>query len=252
MSEKKDFSQLIKTAKIPILILDQKWHQLFLVNGKTEEIAEKEKELNELLQKEARLKQDIKDYKKVKQNLMNGIVAGMDDNSEARTIDVEEKKRLIDDANAKIEQLEDELLEIPRTIRETNEVLMVLTADYCYDNFRKNTEKINEIAAWIKQVRHDLKVNVVKKQNREINTRQMYAYMHDVFGPQATNLFDLQNMDVNLSFHDDKKEAKKDEKPVAKSEPKPELKADVKPDIQPEVKQDIKVDFQEGTKEDTT
>ena len=74
MSEKKDFSQLIKTAKIPILILDQKWHQLFLVNGKTEEIAEKEKELNELLQKEARLKQDIKDYKKVKQKDRKSVV----------------------------------------------------------------------------------------------------------------------------------------------------------------------------------
>ena len=212
MDEKKDFSQLIKAAKIPILILDQKWHQLFLVNGKPEEVEEKEKELNELLQKEARCKQDIKDYKKVKQNLMSGIVAGMDDSSEQRTIDVEEKKRLIDEANAKIEALEDELLEIPRQIRETNEELMVMTADYCYDNFRKNTEKINEISAWIKQVRHDLKVNVVKKQNREINTRQMYAYMHDVFGPQATNLFDLQNMDINLNFHEEKKEEKEEPK----------------------------------------
>ncbi len=212
MDEKKDFSQLIKAAKIPILILDQKWHQLFLVNGKPEEIEEKEQELNELLQKEARCKQDIKDYKKVKQNLMDGIVAGMDDSSEQRTIDVEEKKRLIDDANAKIDELEDMLLEIPRQIRETNEALMVMTADYCYDNFRKNTEKINEISSWIKQVRHDLKVNVVKKQNREINTRQMYAYMHDVFGPQATNLFDLQNMDINLNFHEEKKEEKEEQK----------------------------------------
>ena len=252
MSEKKDFSQLIKTAKIPILILDQKWHQLFLVNGKPEDIESKEQELNELLQKEARIKQDIKDYKKVKQNLMNGIVAGMDDNSEARTIDVEEKKRLIDDANAKIDALEDELLEIPRTIRETNEALMLMTADYCYDNFRKNTEKINEIAAWIKQVRHDLKVNVVKKQNREINTRQMYAYMHDVFGPQATNLFDLQNMDIDLSFRDDKKETKKDEKPAAKSEATPGLNPVSKPDIPAEPKQDIKVDLQEEAKKETT
>ncbi len=212
MDEKIDFSQLVRTAKIPILILDQKWHQLFLVNGKPEEIASKEKELNELLQKEARLKQDIKDYKKVKQNLMDGIVAGMDDSSEARTLDVEEKKRLIDDANTKMAELEDELLEIPRQIRETNEDLMVLTADYCYEYFRKNTEQINEISAWIKQVRHDLKVNIVKKQNREINTRQMYSYMHDVFGPQATNLFDLQNLDVNLSFHDEKKEEKEEPK----------------------------------------
>ena len=70
-------------------------------------------------------------------------------------------------------------------------------------------EKINEITAWIKQVRHDLKVNVVKKQNREINTRQMYSYMHDVFGPQATNLFDLQNTDIDLSYQSTKPEEEK-------------------------------------------
>lgn len=202
MAEKVDFTNFIKQAKIPILVLDQKWHQLFLVNGKPEEVQEKEQELDELLQKEARLKKDIKDYKKLKQNLMDGIVAGMDDTSEARSLDVEEKKRLIDDANTKIDELQDELLELPNVIKQVNDDLMVLTTDYCYTNFRVNNEQIQEITAWIKQVRHDLKVNVVKKQNREINSRQMYAYMHDVFGPQVTDLFDLQNQDIDLSIQD--------------------------------------------------
>lgn len=202
MAEKRDFTQFIKQAKIPILVLDQKWHQLFLVNGKPEEIAEKEQELSELLQQEAHLKKDIKDYKKVKQNLMDEIVAGMEDTGAEHEQSVEDKKRLIDDANAKIDELEDELLELPNRTKAINEELMVLTADYCYTNLKLNTEKIEEITAWIKQVRHDLKVNVVKKQNREINTRQMYSYMHDVFGPQVTDLFDLQNKDIDLSIQD--------------------------------------------------
>lgn len=205
----KDFKTLIKTAKVPVLILDQKWHQLFLVNGKPAEIAEKEKELDELVKREARLKQDIKDYKKVKQNLMDEIVAGMDGSGDEHEADVQDKKRLIDEANEKIDGLEDELLDLPNQIRDVNDYLMELTANYCYENFRVNTEKINEITAWIKQVRHDLKVNVVKKQNREINTRQMYSYMHDVFGPQATNLFDLQNTDIDLSYQSTKPEEEK-------------------------------------------
>ncbi len=202
----KDFKTLIKAAKVPVLILDQKWHQLFLVNGKPADIVEKEKELDELVKREAHLKQDIKDYKKVKQNLMDDIVAGMDGSGDEHEADVQDKKRLIDEANEKLDVLEDELLDLPNRIRDVNDDLMEMTANYCYENFRVNTEKINEITAWIKQVRHDLKVNVVKKQNREINTRQMYAYMHDVFGPQATNIFDLQNTDLDLSYQSTKPE----------------------------------------------
>ena len=208
----KDFKALIKAAKVPVLILDQKWHQLFLVNGKPAEIAEKEKELDELVKREAHLKQDIKDYKKVKQNLMDEIVAGMDETGDEHEAGVQDKKRLIDEANEKLDGLEDELLDLPNRIREVNDDLMELTANYCYENFRVNTEKINEITAWIKQVRHDLKVNVVKKQNREINTRQMYSYMHDVFGPQATDLFDLQNTDIDLSYQSTKAEEQKEQK----------------------------------------
>lgn len=203
-----NFKAHIKATKVPILILDQKWHQLFLVNGKPEQVAEKEQELDELIKREARIKQDIKDYKKVKQNLMDGIVAGMDGTGDEHEADVKDKKRLIDEANEKLDELEDELLDLPNQIKEVNDDLMELTANYCYESFRVNTEKINEITAWIKQVRHDLKVNVVKKQNREINTRQMYAYMHDVFGPKATDLFDLQNSDVDLSYQSDKQEEK--------------------------------------------
>lgn len=200
----KNFNALVKSTHIPILVLDQKWHQLFLVNGKPEKIEAREKELDVLLQQEAHLKKDIKDYKKVKQNLMDGIVAGMEERGEEHEQDVEEKKRLIDEANGKIDELEDQLLDLPNRIKEVNDDLMEMTVQYCYDNFRVNSEKIAEITAWIKQVRHDLKVNVVKKQNREINTRQMYAYMHDVFGPQVTDLFDLQNSDVDLSIQDTK------------------------------------------------
>ena len=206
MAEKRDFKAAIQNTKVPILVLDQKWHQLFLVNGKPNDIAEKEKELDELIQREAHIKKDIKDYKKVKQNLMDEIVAGMEERGEEHVQAVADKKRLIDEANEKIDALEDELLDLPNRTKEVNDELMDMTANYCYEYFRVNTEKINEITAWIKQVRHDLKVNVVKKQNREINTRQMYSYMHDVFGPQVTNIFDLQNTDIDLSFREDKSE----------------------------------------------
>ena len=49
-------------------------------------------------------------------------------------------------------------------------------------------------------MRIDLKKNIIRKQNREINSRQIYAYMHDIFGAQMMDVFDLDNDDIDLSI----------------------------------------------------
>ena len=203
---KEHYSTVIKNTKIPVLVLDQKWHQIFLVHGKPEEIEEKEKELTDLLSSQGKLKTDMQNLKKVKQQLMDGIVQNMDESGQGDQKKADDSKRMIEEVNEKLSVLEDELLEIPNRIKETNDALMLLTMDYCYDSFRKNSKEIRDIAAWIKQVRHDLKVNVVKKQNREINMRQIYSYMNDIFGPKVIDVFDLENEDVELSFHQEEKE----------------------------------------------
>jgi chromosome segregation ATPase len=205
---KENYQSAIEKVRIPILVLDQKWHQIFLVHGKPEEIEEKEKALGELLAQQGKLNSDMKDLKKVKQQLMDGIVANMDETGASGSSDAkkaDDSKRLIEEVNDKLAALEDQMLELPGQIKEVNEELMLMTMDYCYDSFRKNSKEIREIADWIKQVRHDLKVNVVKKQNREINMRQIYSYMNDIFGPRVVDVFDLENDDVEMNFHEEEK-----------------------------------------------
>ena len=198
--KKEIYQQAVKKAHVPLLVLDQKWHQIFLVRGKPGEVQAKEKELNELLAEQGRLNSELKDLKKVKQTLMDDIVGRMGSEDQQKT---EQDKKLIDEANERMEADEERLAELPGLIRETNDGLMTLTMEFCYDSFRSNTEEIRRIADWISQVRRELKVNVIKKQNREINTRQMYAYMNDIFGPEIVNVFDLENDDVLLDFHEE-------------------------------------------------
>ena len=61
-----------------------------------------------------------------------------------------------------------------------------------YEQIKDNTKEIDEISKWINQVRIDLKKNVVKKQKKEIYNKTMYAYMHDIFGADVIELFDMQ------------------------------------------------------------
>lgn len=190
------FVKSINGKKIPILTLDQKWHRLFAIHGKTDEIKSVEQELNELLKKQGELNNEIKELKKLKSQLMGNIVENMDgaaaSSENSTTKKLETDKRLIDDINNKLDDANDALLEIPAQIKDVNEHLMLLSMDYFYDKIRVNQSEADEIEAWINQVRIDLKKNIIRKQNRDINNREIYAYLHDILGHEVLDLFDIE------------------------------------------------------------
>lgn len=208
MRTEEEFKEALHEKKIPILVLDQKWHRLFAIHGKTDEIKETEQELDGLLARQGKLNSDVKDLKKLKANLMNNIMENMDESAsdsdaKQRGKKLEEDKRLIEEINEKIEMAEDELLDLPNLIKEINEELMLLSMDYFYSKLRVNQQEAKEIEDWITQVRIDLKKNIIKKQNREINNREIYAYLHDILGNEVIDIFDIQYDDPML----DKKES---------------------------------------------
>ena len=87
---------------------------------------------------------------------------------------------------------------------------MLLSMEYFYSKIRVNQEEAQEIDAWIKQVRVDLKKNIIKKQNREISNREIYNYLHDILGPEVsgfcltfnmiTKAFERQQGGVSLRY----------------------------------------------------
>lgn len=221
MKSEQDFQEALKNKKIPILVLDQKWHRLFAIHGKTDAIKSLEEEVNGLLVRQGQLNTKLKELKKLKNQLMSNIVANMnDENTEdkehLRHRKLDEDKRLIDEINTQLEECEDELLDIPKLIQEANLKLMIESMDYCYSKLRVNQEESKEIEDWINQVRIDLKKNIIRKQNRDINNREIYAYMHDIFGPDVLDLFDVQYEEV---FPDkEEKDNSKEEEPKESEE----------------------------------
>jgi hypothetical protein len=191
-----EFRKAIHNKKVPVLVLDQKWHRLFAIHGKPDRVTELETEINSLLARQGKLNAELKSLKKLKSQLMESIVQNMDGTSEdagqtkERMLDVNREQ--IDETKEKIDACEDELLEIPNKIKEANEELMIESMEYFYEKLRINKQEAAEIDEWITQVRIDLKKNIIRKQNREINNREMYAYLHDIFGPEVLDLFDIE------------------------------------------------------------
>lgn len=197
MKSEEDFKKALIGKKVPLLVLDQKWHRLFAIHGKTDQIREIETQLDRYLAEQGQCNNDLEDLKKLKSKLMSNIVQNMDGTTEiadsvSRQKKLDYDKRMIDEINEKVENLEDRLLELPKLINETNESLMLMSMDYFSEKIITNREESKEIEEWISGIRIELKKNIIKKQNRDINNREIYAYLHDIFGAEVLDLFDIQ------------------------------------------------------------
>lgn len=197
MSKTEDvFAPAIKGKKIPVLTLDNKWHRLFTQTKPNKQILKLEAELNELLKKQGGANQDIKKIKQLKKKLMKEIVEHADDATTGKNKKAEKKlednKRLINECNEKLEESEELLLEIPGQIDAVNKQLMLKTMEVCYETLRQNKKEIDETAVWIEEVRNELKKRLIRKQEQEIMNQELYAYMHDIFGADVIDMFDMQ------------------------------------------------------------
>ena len=175
-----DFKDSIKGKHIPILTLDNKWHELFAISKKTPEVIKLEEQVNELLKRQGFLNQEIKDLKKLKSNLMNEIVENMELTKNAENVMLDKHQELIREINDKIDAYNDELLDLPALLKGANEELMILTMDICYHRLYDNSKLIIEISEWIRKVRNELKNRIMKKKAKEIENQLAYTYMHNI------------------------------------------------------------------------
>lgn len=188
------FKNVVKNRKLPILTLDARWHELFPEDKKTSEIKELEQKVNNLLKRQGKLINDVKDMKKLKSNLLKDIVVNMDISTDiigkAKEKKLNLNKRYIQELNVKIDQAMDELGEIPYQIREANEELVLASIDIFYNRLLSNRDEIKEISDWITDVREELKNKILLKQDMEAKNDLIYTYMHDLLGAELMEQFD--------------------------------------------------------------
>lgn len=190
------FKSALIGKKIPILTLDNKWHKLFTQSEFTPELKGLEKTLNDLLKRQAKLNSEMKEIKKLKKKLMDEVVILADEMGEHPTKKQDkamaDHKRLIEECNEKTDAYEEELVELPRQINQVNNQLMLITMDVCYKKLQYSTKELEEIDEWISGIRRELKKKVVRKKEKEAVINKLYAYMHDIFGAEVIELFDME------------------------------------------------------------
>ncbi len=193
------FREALIGKKIPVLTLDNQWHRLFTQAGANEEIQRLEGDLNEILKRQGKLNTELKSLSAFKKKLMQEIVSIMElPDSPAKEKKMADNKRMIEESNQKMEDYNDELMDIPKQIDEANFALMLASMRMCYSRIQQNVKEIDEINQWVSDFKVQLKKKIILKQQKEIWNDEMYNYMHSIFGPDVIDMFDMKYNPQNV------------------------------------------------------
>lgn len=193
------FREALVGKKIPILTLDNQWHKLFTQTGDNDEIQGLEEKLNDILKRQGKLNTELKSLSAFKKKLMQEIVDIMElPDSSAKEKKMSDNKRMIEESNQKMDDYNDELMDIPKQIDEANFELMMATMRVCYAKIRQNVQEIDEINKWVSDFKVQLKRKILSKQQKEIWNDEMYSYMHSIFGPDVIDMFDMKYNPQNV------------------------------------------------------
>ena len=182
--------------QIPILTLDKNYYSLFPdESDKPETIRVLEERVNDLLKKQGQVNNDLKEVKKIKSRLIQGVVDDMEmDSSDPKHLKkMNESQRLIQEAKGKIAQLEDESLDVPHKLAAANLDLLTATIRYCYGRMNSNRADIALLDKWINDTRVKLKKNLVINPDIELGNEAMYSHLHDILGQGLMGLLDERN-----------------------------------------------------------
>lgn len=189
-----DFIHIVRDKKLPILTLDNRWHELFPEDNKNMLIRELEHKVNHLLKKQGRLVNGIKDMKELKNNLLKDIVVNMDTGREpvrkAKDNKLDRNRHYVNEINSKTEIAMEELAELPYQIKQVNEELMAESIRVFYEQLTENREELEEVTEWINHIREELKTKILIKQDLEAKNSLIYTYMHDILGAEIMEMVD--------------------------------------------------------------
>lgn len=193
-AEEEEYRKALVGRNVPLLTLDNKWHQLFTQAQSNSRIQALEEKLNVLVKRQGKLNTESKDIRRLKRKLMNDIIGMVDElghGDPGTDKKMDDNRRLILECNEKMKQYQKELEGLPEKIEQVNQQLMLETMEVCYRKIQENTKEIDEITEWMDSVRIEMKKKAVRKVEYEENNFRLYSYMHDIFGPDVIEIFDM-------------------------------------------------------------
>ena len=181
-----EFVALVKKKNIPLLILDEKWLDLFPPYRQTPKMKALVKELTGLLKKQGGLADDLKGLKRYKTQMMQEIVENMGPDDSAigklKRKKLEKNQKVLLSLRDEVAEKEDVLAGIPYQIRELNARLLYESTMTSYDYLKAGQERLNELNGELNTLRERQRLLMLEKQDLENKNDKIYSYLHTLVG----------------------------------------------------------------------
>lgn len=176
---------IVKRNKIPILIYNPEWMQLF-VNFNSKSLQKSVTKLEELLSREKACEIEQKEQERRKKTLMNKILyiskeINEDNNLDAIPKMAETQKELLQ-INEKLPMLIEELETLPSLINQQNIVVLKETIKRAYDLIAENKDEAARCQEEINQIRLRLGELITRKVETEERVNKLYSFVHGMIG----------------------------------------------------------------------
>lgn len=186
--------KVLRKNDISLLILDERWNNLFSNVEKTPRIIACEEKLKEKLKEQARLTAESKRLPEKKKRLMDRIIKltpeAYEQNIEEAKTEMAACEKEITQINERIKKIRDELDEIPEYIREINLELLECTVNEVYFKIRIGQKRVLELDKLIEETREKLKAYIDEKEALAQGDADVYSYFHDLLGGEELEKLD--------------------------------------------------------------
>lgn len=198
--KKINFDQnILRKNDISMLIIDERWNQLFNKEEKTTPIVKCEQNLKHLLKEQARLVTEQKDITNKKKKCMETIVMLTDkayqENDEKALEEMQQCQKEIAHINERIKAIDLELQEIPEKIKQANMELLEETVNAVYTKIKTSEQTIKQLESEIGILKDKLRNSIIKKQELAELVENAYSYFHDLIGKEELERLDKEYME---------------------------------------------------------
>jgi DNA repair exonuclease SbcCD ATPase subunit len=186
---------IVKKNKIPILIYNPEWMQLF-INFNSKSLKKSVAKLEELLSREKACEAEQKELERRKKTLMNKILYISNEINEDNNLDaipkMEETQRELLQINEKLPMLLEELETLPTLINQQNIVVLKETIKRAYDLIKDNKDETIRSQEEINQIRQRLGELITRKVEAEERVNKLYSFIHGMVGAGEMEKLDEQ------------------------------------------------------------
>jgi flagellar biosynthesis/type III secretory pathway chaperone len=186
-------NNIVKKNKIPILIYNPEWMQLF-INFHSKSLKKSVTILEELLSRERTLEAEQKELEKRKKILMTKILyisreINEDNNLEAIPRMEETQKELLQ-INEKLPAIMEELETLPNLINNQNIAVLKETIKRAYDLIKENKDENLKCQEEITLIRQRLGELITRKIEAEERVNRLYSFLHGMVGVEEMEKLD--------------------------------------------------------------